>query len=917
MKHASLPLPPLQPLLFWEIGVLLFAAGIVAARFPLPALAACALIAWTDSRLRRPLCCLVAIVCMAAGWWTGKKAEPVVPTARPPWLERALSSRRAISVEGHVVRVRGLPDKRLQIVLTEVRPAGADAEAVLPGALALTWETPDAPRPLPGQRLTAKLKIRPVHGLRNRDLWNSEDYWHRQGIFFQAWTKENEAAVRVSGLPAFGAALRERLRLAVQNALEGPFPFFFTDAPFAEKGGEAAFPRENSPGRYSRIPEPSASAEKRAIGSSSPTAEGEGRENEAARPSSVIPALLFGDRFGLTTPDLERVNAAGLMHSFALSGQHLSVAALGALALTALVGLAVPGLFLRFPAYSLIGLLSVPLAAAYLWLGGAPPSLIRATLMLSIACVLRYAADLVPERWRRNRNLRPPFAFADIVVLALACMLLNDPLCVYDLGVRLSFAAVAGISLCAPLFHRLRALGPLAYSPLEAARNASSPRIAGKRLLRLLSLAFGCSLAAQLTTLPFVLDAFGRSTLWFPLNLIWLPVLGFFVLPLAFLGLLACAVGCGEAASLLLHLAALPCDALLYGLRWLEANAGLDVSIAPRPHWSALLGFGAVCVGLCLRLHRNHFPASGKRLLLAGALLLCVGPLLRVHAFFEPVVSLRVLDVGQGQALLLEWPHGGRALIDGGGIPSRRFDPGRDVVSLVLTANALPKVDFIALSHPDRDHLKGLLFIASRYAFDAVYTARLAGLDAQLPTGDAPRPLERAFASVLALRGIPRHTLAAGDALTLTEGLTLEVVAPPPGRTVSGNDGLIFRLAFKGHGLALLPGDAEKPYLRELLRGGADLSADVLVLPHHGSAGSFLPEFYDAVRPKTAVASAGAYNAYRLPSRQVREELARRGIPLFVTGEDGEVDLRWKGGADAPSLSFSLARTSRATDSDT
>ena len=74
---------------------------------------------------------------------------------------------------------------------------------------------------------------------------------------------------------------------------------------------------------------------------------------------------------------------------------------------------------------------------------------------------------------------------------------------------------------------------------------------------------------------------------------------------------------------------------------------------------------------------------------------------------------------------------------------------------------------------------------------------------------------------------------------------------------------------------------------------GADLSAEVLVLPHHGSAGSLLPELYDAVRPQIAIASAGAYNAYRLPSRRVREELARRNIPLRVTGEEGEIHIRW------------------------
>ena len=119
------------------------------------------------------------------------------------------------------------------------------------------------------------------------------------------------------------------------------------------------------------------------------------------------------------------------------------------------------------------------------------------------------------------------------------------------------------------------------------------------------------------------------------------------------------------------------------------------------------------------------------------------------------------------------------------------------------------------------------------------------------------------------------------------------MLSPPRGKAVSDNDGLVLRLVFQGRGLALLPGDAEKPALRELLRSGTDLSAEVLILPHHGSAGSLLPELYDAVRPSIAIASAGAYNAYRLPSRRIREELARRGIPLRVTGEEGEIRIRW------------------------
>ncbi|MFQ9866486.1 MAG: hypothetical protein ACLRWP_05215 [Bilophila wadsworthia] len=116
-------------------------------------------------------------------------------------------------------------------------------------------------------------------------------------------------------------------------------------------------------------------------------------------------------------------------------------------------------------------------------------------------------------------------------------------------------------------------------------------------------------------------------------------------------------------------------------------------------------------------------------------------------------------------------------MVDGGGLFSDRFDVGRDLVSPVLTANNLPRLDFIAVTHPDRDHLKGLLFIAANYAMKAAYTAPLEGIDT--PQHGSPRPLSEAFTAILASRGIPRHTLGAGNVL-LADGLALEVLAPAP-----------------------------------------------------------------------------------------------------------------------------------------
>ena len=825
MKEENPPSPPLQPLLFREVCLLLFAAGIMAARFPVPALCCGVLAAWVDSRLWRPACLLVAGLCMAAGWGMGMDREPRVPEI-PGWVQSGMESRRASAVEGTVILVRGLPDGRMQCILDGVR---AEDGETLPGRLALSWQgKPAAQRPIAGQTITGDLIIRPVHGFRNRDTGSIEDYWYRQGVFYQAWARDPDA-LQISGDPESGAALRERLREQVTGALAAA--------------------------RW--LPQ------------------------EAA---AVIPALLFGDRSGLRQDDLDRINAAGLLHSLALSGQHLAIAGLGALGITFLIGLLVPHLFLRIPSTALIGLLSLPLAAGYLWLGGAPPSLVRAALMLAAACVVRSLPEFLPERiggW-----LRTPVAPFDLLLFALLCMLLNDPLCLYDLSVQLSFAAVAGIALALPVWRLLWRRGPFVLPPLELAQcRLSRSRLFFSRSAELIWLTLGCSVAAQLATLPLVLDVFGRSTLWFPLNLLWLPVLGTVVLPLAFLGLILVPFG----ITLPLTLAAIPCEALLELLRWLQIHAGMDTFFTLRPHWSFMPGAAAIAVALLLRVNRPSLPAAGRRMLAAGAVLLAVGPVLWLYGFLNPVITLRVLDVGQGQGILLEWPHGGRILIDGGGTRSERFDTGRDIISPVLAANRPLRLDALFLSHPDQDHIRGLLFIASHYAVPTACTASLPGLDGD---GTTP-PLAAAFSDILRRKGIPRQTLHAGDQVPLADGLVLEILGPPAGVIPSKNNGLIIRIVHNGHGLALIPGDAERAMLRELIRQGVDLTADVLVLPHHGSSSNNLPGLYDAAAPHLAIASAGYDNPYHQPGRRVREDLARRHIPLHVTAGEGEINVRW------------------------
>jgi competence protein ComEC len=407
------------------------------------------------------------------------------------------------------------------------------------------------------------------------------------------------------------------------------------------------------------------------------------------------------------------------------------------------------------------------------------------------------------------------------------------------------------------------------------------------------------SLTIQTALLPLTINAFNINGLLFFLNFIWLPVLGFLVMPLGFAGLALAAVSLAfdgalwsRLAEICFNVAAIPCELLFSGLSRLDAAGLLAAPVALRPAWPAILGFWLLL--LCLPWFAG--PAEDRNmprrpLLFAGfALLLMLAPeAARFAATRQDAVRLRLLDVGQGQAVLLEWPGGGRMLLDGGGF-SGAFDVGRGVIVPALTDNRPPDLDWIINSHPDTDHLGGLIY--------PLQTMRVARFGHNGPAA-ASEALILKRDAVLAAKAVPVTDLAAGDAIGLSPELRLEVLHPPPagapGRALSGNNAaLVLRAVWRGRPLALICGDVEKAALRRMRESGMELRAPVLVLPHHGSASSLDPAFYSAVNPRIALVSCGYANQWHFPAARVRAALAAQGIPLESTAERGQIAVEWR-----------------------
>ncbi|MDD3311256.1 DNA internalization-related competence protein ComEC/Rec2 [Pseudodesulfovibrio sp.] len=563
----------------------------------------------------------------------------------------------------------------------------------------------------------------------------------------------------------------------------------------------------------------------------------------------MVRALATGDRSALGDDLLDMTRSAGLAHTLALSGLHVGFVAAIGFGLAWLVGRLWPGLLLTVPRPKLGVLLAAPLVLGYAWLGQPSASLLRAAVMFGAWGVLLWQG--------RSRVL------LDGLFFALAAIILVAPLSVYDLSLEMSATAVAGIGLLLPRLNRL-------------------PGTGGRGWLRPLRWAWGVlavSLSAILALLPLTTWYFGSFSPDFLLNLLWLPVLGCAVMPLSLAGMALSALpGTAPAGGALLHLAAACADGLIAFLG-AASSAGLTpVLAALRPLWPEMLGFALLLVLAAVGRARRDV-----RLGLAGlGLLLLAAPHLWVMGQdSRDRVTLTLLDVGQGQSALIAAPGGRRWLVDGGG-GFARFDLGEAVVGPALAWGRPPRIEGVFMSHPDVDHSHGLPFILSRFRTNAFYT------NGMLPRGLTGERMAR----VLAGRGIVPEPLAAGDSVRLDGDTVLDVLHPAPdfGSARANERSLVLRLVRRGKGLALLPGDVEREGEGAFLAPGGNVSAEVLVLPHHGSRTSRSPELYRRVAPEAALCSTGYLNRYGFPHAEVMGSV---GAPVCDTATHGAVSAVW------------------------
>lgn len=266
---------------------------------------------------------------------------------------------------------------------------------------------------------------------------------------------------------------------------------------------------------------------------------------------------------------------------------------------------------------------------------------------------------------------------------------------------------------------------------------------------------------------------------------------------------------------------------------------------------------------------------------LIGALLFSGFALVVVLRVSGGSVGLRlyVFDVGQGDAIFLETPTHEQMLIDGG--PS-------DAV-LEKLGRAMPfwdrTIDVILLTHPDADHLTGLVSVLERYRVGRVV---ITGVEKNNTTYGA-------FVEAIQRGGVSVTNVREGDTLTLSSDAVFSILAPSEPRIRQPTDranttSIIGRLDYQSFAV-LFTGDSEKGNEDELLSANADLDVDVLKVGHHGSRTSTSQAFLEAASPEIALISVGRDNSYSHPHQDVLDRLISAGARILRTDTDGDIVL--------------------------
>ena len=537
-------------------------------------------------------------------------------------------------------------------------------------------------------------------------------------------------------------------------------------------------------------------------------------------------ALLLGDRSGIDYETSTDFKFSGISHIIAVSGLHVSI----------LFGLVY---FLTGRKRWLTALIGIPTVVFFAAVAGFSASVTRAAIMQTVMILAMVS--------RKEYDPHSSLSFAGLLMLVI------NPLAISSVSFQLSYACMAGI-IC---FGE-----PVRAWLTDKRRMGKLPR----RLQSWLCSGISVSVSAAVFTTPLVALHFGTVSL---VSLVT-NLLTVWVVSLIFYGILAVCLF----APLHLGIAAAVAAVTAWPIRYVLAVAKLTAAFPLAAVYTKSVYIVAwlifVYVLLVIYLCCKEKPAGLFIGLSSVMLCLCIS-----LSWLEPTLDdarMTVLDVGQGQAILLQ-SQGKTYLVDCGG----DYDQdAADITAETLLSQGISRLDGVILTHYDRDHSGGVEYLMKRINVDLLL----------LPHANDENGV-----------GESLKAMAGDNALTVKEDLTLsfgegEITLFAPFSYNSGNESSMSVL-FKTENCAILiTGDMGTAGEEMLLKYHDLPQVDALVVGHHGSKTSTSEALLEAVDPAYAFISVGENNSFGHPAQVILDRLTAFGCIVYRTDENGTIIFR-------------------------
>ena len=631
---------------------------------------------------------------------------------------------------------------------------------------------------------------------------------------------------------------------------------------------------------------------------------------------AVFKALIIGDRSQISRQTRQSFNRAGLGHLLAISGLHIGIVATVAFVFFQLLMVRIKLLLWRAWTRKAAAMLSLLPVLIYGAIAGYSPSTQRAVIMVAVF--------LLTFLFEKEQDPLNTLALAALLILTA------DPPSLYSISFQLSFTAVFAIIY--------------GLSRVKKREAVPKTKFNTNRILRFkgkLVSFFLVSFFAICGSLPLVTYYFNQvSLVGLAANFVAVPLIGFVAIPLGIVALfilplsLTSAFWFIKAGTVVLTLALdvvdffadLPFAALktvtpslleigcFYIMGWALFNLR-----RPEPrmvHGSPSTAAGQIAtasgddISAAVQAGRQRFHNFFGRLSFSGlstatiarSVLVLISFTLALDTcywlyqrFWHPNLRVTVIDVGHGSASLLELPGGHIILIDGGGFADNStFNMGERVIAPLLWRKKIKTVDTLILSHPNSDHLNGLIYIADYFTVKNVWTNN--------ETRDTVG--YKKFMEVIKSKNILLPVFEKMTRNYRIKDVELNLLYPPPNFLTrkridnwrnTNNNSLVVK-ASMGSTSFLFPGDIQVEAEMELVQlAGSRLSSMVLIAPHHGSRTSNSDIFISKVNPAKVIFSSGRNNRFKLPNPEVLKRYRNQDCTIWRTDVNGAVMLSTDG----------------------